>query len=85
MGAVTAAAADLRAFVREQLAIFGHDRPVADDELLLTSGLMDSLAVVHLVMFMERAHGIDFAELPFDIEDFDTIARMEALIARHSR
>ena len=59
----------------------GHSEQVADDESLIVSGLLDSLAVMRLVVFMEKTFNIDFAEEYFDQDIFDTVERMTVFVA----
>jgi acyl carrier protein len=58
----------------------GHTDEVADDESLIVSGLLDSLAVMRLVVFMEKTFSIDFAEEYFDQDIFDTVERMTVFV-----
>lgn len=58
----------------------GHDGEVADDESLVASGLIDSFAVMQLVVFMERTFGINFADEFFDQNRFDTIDSLVKLV-----
>ena len=62
--------------LREQ----GCDEVVDDDTSLVLSGLLDSFAVMRLVVFMEKNFGINFAEEYFDQTRFDTIGSMVELI-----
>ena len=58
----------------------GHAEDVADNESLIVSGLLDSLAVMRLVVFMEKTFNIDFAEEYFDQNVFDTIDKMTRFV-----
>jgi acyl carrier protein len=58
----------------------GHYDKVADDESLIVSGLLDSLSVMRLVVFMEQTFGINFAEEFFDQNRFDTIDGMVEMV-----
>ena len=51
----------------------GHDGELADDESLVSSGLLDSFSVMQLVVFLEQTFGINFADEFFDQNRFDTI------------
>ena len=44
-----------------------------DDESLILSGLLDSLAVIHIVVFLEKTFNINFAEVYFDQTSFDSV------------
>lgn len=43
------------------------------DESLVTCGLIDSLAIIEIVMFLERNYGIDFAASGLDPDRLATI------------
>ena len=60
-------------FVRGLLSEHGHSQDISDDESLILSGLLDSLAVIHIVVFLEKTFNINFAEVYFDQTNFDSI------------
>jgi len=75
---------DRRQLIREHIALLatehGHTDPIRDDESLILSGLLDSLAVVQIVVFMEQTFEIDFSAVFFDQNDFDSIDAMVAFV-----
>ena len=70
----------LRQFIFQLAKDHGHMEPINDDQPLILSGLLDSLAVVHIVVFMEEQFAIDFSDVYFDQNDFDTIDRMVSFV-----
>ena len=60
-------------FVRGLLSEHGHSQEINDDESLILSGLLDSLAVIHIVVFLEKTFNINFAEAYFDQTSFDSV------------
>ena len=78
---MSAISARVRGFIGELLARKGEPSQVADDELLITSGRLDSVDVLEIVTFLESNYAMDFAARPFDPADFDTVARIAALIS----
>lgn len=62
--------------VRDTLGVHAPD-PATD---LIDSGLIDSLALVSLIVELEAAYAISFPLERFDVEDFRTLARMAALV-----
>jgi acyl carrier protein len=66
----------LRARVHEILAEEGFVERPGDDDSLVDSGLIDSLSVVEIAVFMESEFGVDFSVVYFDINHFETIATM---------
>lgn len=73
----------LRQFISNLAQDHGHMDAIKDDEPLILSGLLDSLAVVHIVVFMEEQFGIDFSEIYFDQDDFDSIDKMVNFAESH--
>jgi acyl carrier protein len=70
----------IRAFVGKLLRDHDDHAGFADTESLVNSGRLDSLAVVKLLEFLESAFGVDFAEIEFDPQRFDTVDEIAALI-----
>lgn len=55
---------------------------IAVDTLLFSEGVIDSFALVNLMMFIEKNAGIKIDAGAVNLENFDTIERMLAYIAR---
>lgn len=70
----------LKTFLVELLADYGAETAFGDDDSLVTSGLLDSQAVLRMVVFLEEEFGIDLAERGFDQDDFDSFASILRLI-----
>ena len=73
-------AADLRAFL---VTIQKPNKPIAsiaETDGLVASGLIDSLAIVQIVVYLESSHGIDFAASGIDPERLASIASITDLI-----
>ncbi len=69
--------ADLKRFLR---TIQKPNKPVesvAIDERLVASGLVDSLAIMQIVVYLEESYGIDFAATGFDP---DRLASMGSIV-----
>jgi acyl carrier protein len=50
------------------------------DDPLVASGLLDSLAIMQIVVWLEESYGIDFAASGFDPERLATMGSIVALI-----
>ncbi len=64
------------------------DRPldITDEHQgLITSGLIDSLAVLEIVGYLEQEYGIDFSERGIDPGQLNSIAHILDLIERETR
>ena len=71
---------ELRAHVTGLLTNKGDQEPLGDTDSLVLSGRLDSIDILQIVVFLESNYGIDFADQPFDQEEFDSIARILKLI-----
>ena len=56
--------------------------PLNDEELLFTSGRLDSLDAIEIIMTIEQEYGINFAEIEFDLTLLDLIAAIDDLVGR---
>lgn len=78
---------DIRSLVRDhvtqRLALKGHGAPIADDQPLFSSGILDSLDAVEMVLFIEGEFGINFAQINFDLTLLDSVEAVAALAERH--
>lgn len=70
----------LKTFLQELLADYGEGPDFGDDDLLVTSGILDSQAVLRMVVFFEDEFGLDLAEQGFDQNDFDSLTNMMRLV-----
>lgn len=59
----------------------GKDSAIGPQDALFTSGRLDSLAAVEVMMLLEREFGIDLTDADFDISRLDTVAEIEKLAA----
>lgn len=55
------------------------------DESLVASGLIDSLAIIEIVMFLEKNYGIDFAATGLDPDRLATITGILGVIEETGR
>jgi acyl carrier protein len=77
-----------RAIHRERLIAFLETirRPetpldvIGDDDGLVTSGLIDSLALLEIISFLEVEFGLDFGERGVDPEELTSVSRILDLL-----
>ena len=69
----------LRDFVRSEL-LRKPDYPLADDEPLITGGLIDSLSLAQVDVFVEDAFGVCLSDTDLTVARMDTIDRMVTCI-----
>lgn len=66
---------------------FGNELGAKDlkgDDSLLSSGILDSLAIVKLLSFVEDEFDVEIADADFDPENFETLNSIARLIASQS-
>ena len=70
---------------RHQIRQFIADRCLGtfrDDEPLMSSGRVDSLGTIHLMMFLESHFGLDTADPDFEPAFLDSVDEIMLLLAR---
>jgi acyl carrier protein len=81
MQAEVGARRDLVAFL-QSIARPGFDlAQVADDANLVDGGMLDSLALVMVIQYLEDAHHIDFSEAKLDPAQLTSIGEILRIIA----
>jgi len=70
---------EIREFVQDLLARDGDEGSLADGDSLLTSGRLQSIDGVEIVVFLEENFGIDFSEIGFNREQIDSVDAIFAL------
>lgn len=71
---------DLLSFLDEDLGV--DIAGIDDDTPLFSSQIVDSFALVNLMMFLERGAGIRIAPVDVNLDNMDTIGRMLAYVGR---
>jgi acyl carrier protein len=49
------------------------DYPLADDEPIITGGLIDSFSLVQLALFIEETFGVELPDPELTVENMDTL------------
>ena len=70
-------------FIKETLVDNDYHEEVKDAESLIMSGIMDSLAIIHIVVFLEQEFNIDFFDIYFDQSQFDSIDLIVDFVETH--
>jgi len=71
--------AKIHEFVQGLLTGNGDDGPLTDSDSLLNSGRLQSIDTVEIVVFLEIYFGLDFSDIDFDREQFDSIDAIYAM------
>jgi acyl carrier protein len=72
----------LRQYILTQYLPGESPANLRDDTPLRTSGILDSMATLGLVSFVEQQFGIELEAHETGIEQFDTIGDIAALVSR---
>ncbi len=76
---------ELLAFLRT-IQKAGHPiERLREDESIIASGLIDSLAILQIVSYLEERYGIDFSTLGVDAEQLGSIAGILAVVEQANR
>jgi methoxymalonate biosynthesis acyl carrier protein len=70
---------ELRSFFEGRLV---DARPLADDDDLIDSGVLDSLALVELIDHLETSFAVVVAGADLDADNFESITSIAALVRR---
>jgi len=68
-------------FVRGLVTSKGFEANFSDEETLITGGLLDSMDVLTIVLFLEESFGLDFNVTDFDADKFDTIDGIFSMVS----
>jgi len=69
-------------FVRVQFPRSAKGPALAAESPLFSTGVIDSFGVLELIAFVERKYGVDIDLSAHALEDFDTAAKVAALVRR---
>jgi acyl carrier protein len=68
-------------FVQQLLSKKGDTDDFSDNTLLISSGRLESVDALAVVLFLEEKYGVDFAECGFDQNDLDSIDSIVTFLA----
>lgn len=72
----------LAEFIREELAI-GRTKPIQPDEDLISTGILDSLGVLRLVLFIEERFSIKMPDDEVVFDNFQNVATLAKFLERN--
>ncbi len=73
--------ARILAFLESRFRAALAGRPVDRDTPLFSTRIVDSFGVLELIAFLEETFGVDIDPGRHDLLEFDTVARIAALVA----
>ena len=72
---------ELRRYIVERF-LFGADQPLAADDSLIASHVIDSTGVLELVSFLEERFAIEIADLEMVPQNLDSIRRIVEFVSK---
>lgn len=73
----------VHACISDMLKERGDKAPFDDKEHLASSGRLDSLNTVQLIVFLEKEFGLNLSNLEFDVENFESVDSIVSMIENH--
>ena len=70
----------VKAFILEEFLPGENPEELTDQTPLITGGVLDSIATLKLVLFLEERFGVTFAPHELDPEHLDTTACIDQLV-----
>jgi acyl carrier protein len=74
----------IRTFIAENFLFNPDGFDLSDDASFLDEGVVDSTGTLELVMFVEETFGVDVGDNEIEPENFDSVNKLAAYIARKS-
>jgi acyl carrier protein len=74
----------LESFIRDEIMRGKRDTSINPDESLIQSGLLDSLALLQLVGFIEEEFDVTVEDEEVVPDNFDSLTAINAFISRKS-
>jgi len=69
--------------IRQMLADeFGLEEDLAFDQALFSSGLLDSLNSLEILVYLEKKFGLKISPLDVALDDFDTVNSIVGVVER---
>lgn len=75
-------AAQIRAYIAQNLLFSSDGFPYDDDASFLAEGIIDSLGVIELVTFVEQTYAISVADHELVPDHFDSVNRLAGYVER---
>ena len=75
---------DLREFITKEFLQDLPDKTLANDLPLMESGIIDSLGIFTLIMFVEEAFGVKVEPEEVVLENFETIDAITRMVVERS-
>lgn len=74
----------IRNYIAENILFSDNGYPFSDDASFLEEGIVDSMGIMELVMFVEENLGITVDDEDLVPDNFDSVSRLAAYVRRKS-
>ncbi|MEJ2737797.1 MAG: acyl carrier protein [Anaerolineae bacterium] len=74
----------IRAYIAENILFSNNGYPHSDEASFLEEGIVDSMGIMELVMFVEEQFGITVEDEELVPDNFDSVSRLAAYIRAKS-
>jgi acyl carrier protein len=72
----------VRTHIAKDILFNNKGYPYADDASFLENGIIDSMNVMELIMFVEESFGLEVADEDIVPDNFDSVTRIGAYVRR---
>ena len=74
--------ANVKAFILKEFLPGARPGELTDSTPLISGGILDSLATIKLLAFLEETYGMTFDAAEADVDNLNTVSDIAALVAR---
>ena len=74
----------IRAYIAENILFSDNGYPYADDASFLEEGIVDSMGIMELVMFVDERFGVTVEDEELVPDNFDSVSKLAAYIQSKS-
>lgn len=79
-----AVSAKIRAYIVENFLYTRPDFELGDDDALLGSGIIDSMGVMEVIMFLEETFGVTVQDADITEENLGTVGALTSYVVAHA-
>jgi acyl carrier protein len=72
----------IRTYIAENMLFSDNGYPYSDDASFLEEGIVDSMGIMELVMFVEESFGATVEDHEFVPDNLDSVSKLAAFIRR---
>ena len=73
---------EIKQFIIENLILESSIRDISDEDLLIESGIIDSMGILNLLAYLDEKFDISFSEGEITRENFGSLKRICALVEK---